>query len=183
MSQIDEAANRGSPGRRGSRGLRFWIIIVALPMMITAASGVAGYWYFFLRERTEVAKANVPEPDLPLPFYLEIKPFVVSAVNSAGASHFVQMGLNLTLSGSNAAEVVMAVLPEVQDTIRQTTLGFKVDDIVTPAGVDRLRETMIANVNRALLGRLGADRVKRLGGGDPDRGIVKNIYFSTFIIE
>jgi len=183
MSHNDEAASRGSPARSGSRSLRFWIIIVALPMMITAAAGVAGYWYFFLREHTEVAKQNVPEPELPLPFYLEIKPFVVSAVNSAGVPHFVQMGLNLILSGSNAGDVVMAVLPEVQDTIRQTTLGFKVDDIVTPAGVDRLREAMIANVNRTLLGRLGADRVKRLGGGDPDRGIVKNIYFSTFIIE
>jgi hypothetical protein len=54
---------------------------------------------------------------------------------------------------------------------------------VTPAGVDRLREAMIANVNRALLRRLVADRVKRLGGGEPNSGIVQNIYFSTFIIE
>jgi flagellar basal body-associated protein FliL len=157
--------------------------MIALPMVITAASGGVGYWYFFLRERTEVAKEHVQQPELPLPFYLELKPFVVSVVNSAGAPHFVQMGLNLTLSGSNAGDVVTAVLPEVQDTIRQTTLGFKVDDIVTPVGVDKLREAMIDNVNRALLRRLGADRIKRLNGGEPNSGIVQNIYFSTFIIE
>jgi flagellar basal body-associated protein FliL len=151
-------------------------------MVITMAGGAA-YWYFLLREHTEVAKEHVPELDLPLPFYLEIKPFVVSVVNSAGAPHFVQMGVNLTLSGSGASDVVTALLPEVQDTMRQTTLGFKVDDIVTPAGVDRLREAMIENVNRTLLRRLGADRVKRLGGGEQNSGIVQNIYFSTFVIE
>jgi flagellar basal body-associated protein FliL len=158
-------------------------MIVVLPMLITATAVGVGYWYVFLRERTEIAKENVRVADLPLPFYLEIKPFVVSVVNGTGAPHFVQMGLNLTLSGSNAGEVVTAVLPEVQDTIRQTTLGFKVDDIVTPAGVDRLREAMIANVNRTLLRRLGADRIKRVGGGEPNNGIVQNIYFSTFVIE
>jgi flagellar basal body-associated protein FliL len=62
MSQIDEAASRGSPRRRGSRGLRFWIIIVALPMMIAAAAGVLGYWYFFLRERTKSPKRTSPRP-------------------------------------------------------------------------------------------------------------------------
>jgi hypothetical protein len=49
--------------------------------------------------------------------------------------------------------------------------------------VDRLREAMIANVNRTLLRRLGADRIKRVGGGEPNNGIVQNIYFSTFVIE
>ena len=62
-------------------------------------------------------------------------------------------------------------------------LTFKVDDIVTPAGLGKLREAMIANVNRVLLHRLGAERVKRLSGGEAHGGVVQNIYFSTLIVE
>src|SRR5215467_8043419 len=168
MTQADEATTRDRPGRQGGRTLRFWIVIVVLPILIAGAAGVSGYWYFFLRGRTETGKEVVRQPEVALPFYLEIKPFVVSMVNSTGVPHFVQMGLNLTLSGSSAGDVVTAVMPEVQDAIRQTALGFKVDDIVTPDGVDKLRQAMIANTNGALLRRLGAERVKRLGGGEPN---------------
>ena len=104
-------------------------------------------------------------------------------VSGAGAPHFVQLGLNLTLSGASAGTAVTAVLPEVQDAMRQTVLAYKVDDIVTPAGVDKMRAAMIENANRVLLQRLGAERVKRLSGSEPNSGVVQNIYFSTLIVE
>ena len=181
MAQVGDATPGEHPARSG-RGIKFWIIIVALPIMIAALAGV-GCWYFLLRERVVASNEHSPEPELPLPYYLEIKPFVVSMVNSAGAPHFVQLGLNLTVSGSSAGNAITAMLPEIQDAIRQTALGFKVDDIVTPVGVDKLRAAMIANANQAVLRRLGAERTKRLGGADADAGVVQNIYFSTLIVE
>src|SRR5438128_6298379 len=127
MSEANEATATAVSGRRGGRGLRSWKIVVILLVLIAAIGGGAGYWYFFLRERTLAANAPIPEPEAPLPFYLEIKPFVVSMVSSAGTPHFVQLGLNLTLSGTTAGNAVTAVLPEVQDAMRQTVLAYKVD--------------------------------------------------------
>jgi flagellar FliL protein len=152
--------------------------------MLAAAGGGAGYWFFIPRPPTAPAPGEqAVKPELPLPFYLEVKPFVVSIVNSAGVPHFVQMGVNLALSGSEAGNALTAVLPEVQDAMRQTAVGFKVDDVVTPAGIDKLREAMIANANRALLQRLGPDRVNRLSSGEPNGAVIKNIYFTTLIVE
>ncbi len=183
MSKVDEIAAKPIAGRGRGRFFSSWRIIAILVLLLVLAAAGGGAWYFFLGGRTEPGSAQVPAIEAPLPSYLEIKPFVVSIVNSVGTPHFVQLGLNLTLSDAAAGNVVTAVLPEVQDTIRQTLLGFKVDDIVTPAGIDKLRAAMIASVNQVLLQRLGAERVKRLNSGEANGGIVQNIYFSTLVVE
>jgi flagellar basal body-associated protein FliL len=183
MTDPDEMAPHRVAQRESRSLFRSWKIIAILLVLIAGVGGGAGYWYFALRKPAAASIAQAPEPEAPLPFYLEIKPFVVSVSSSAGTPHFVQLGLNLTLSGSAAGNAVSAVLPELQDAMRQTVLAYKVDDIMTPAGVDKMRKAMIESANRVLLQRLGAERVKRLGGAEPDSGIVENIYFSTLIVE
>jgi flagellar FliL protein len=181
MTQADDTAAKSATARARGRSFVSWKIIAILLVLIVGIGGGAGYWYL-IGER-EAIHAKLPEPEAPLPFYLEIKPLVVSMTNTAGTPHFVQMGLNLTLSGAAAGNVVTALLPEVQDAIRQTMLAFKVEDIVTPAGVDKMREAIIASANRVLLQRLGAERVNRLNGSTANSGIIQNIYFTTLIVE
>ena len=179
MSEMSQPATKAAVGRGG----RSWLLlIVILIVLIVAAAGGGGYWFFVVGQRT-ASGAQVREPEAPLPFYLEVKPFVVSMVNSTGAPHFVQLGLNLTLPGSEAGSVVTGVLPEVQDAMRQTVLTFKVEDIVTPPGIEKMREALIANVNQVLLQRFGADRIKRLNGDETQGAVVRNIYFTTLIVE
>jgi len=161
---------------------RSWKMIAVLLVFLGASAGGAGYWYFFLRPSAGPAGRQVAKAEASLPFYLEIKPFVVTIVNNAGTPHFVQVGVNLALSGSDAGNAVTAVLPEVQDTIRQTAVAFKAEDIVTPAGIDKLRQAVIANANGALLQRLGPERVGRLAG-EPNGGLIQNLYFTTLIVE
>ncbi|HZU88097.1 MAG TPA: flagellar basal body-associated FliL family protein [Stellaceae bacterium] len=93
----------------------------------------------------------------------------------------MQIGVNLTLSGSALGALVGAVQPEIEDTMRQTVLAFKVEDITTPAGVDKLRKAMTTNVNRVLLRRLGPQRIKEVNGGEADA--VRNVYFTTLVVE
>jgi flagellar basal body-associated protein FliL len=183
MAKVDGATTDAAPARSRGAAFRSWKIIAILLVLLAAIGGAAGYWYLFLRAPTQAANEQAAKPELPLPFYLEIKPFVVSIMNSAGAPHFVQLGVNLALSGSDAGNAVTALLPEVQDTMRQTAVAFKVDDIVTPAGIDKLRQAMIANANRVLLLRLGPERVNRLSSGEPNGTIIQNIYFTTLIVE
>jgi flagellar protein FliL len=186
MSHLDEAPTNlvaGAGARRSA--LRSWpgLAIVFVFVLVTAIGGGAGYWYLFLRGQSASTAAQMPQPEAPLPVYLEIKPFVVSIVNSASASHFVQLGLSLTVAGAAAGNAVTAILPEVQDAIRQAALGFKVEEVATPAGVDKMREAMVESANRVLLQRLGAERIKRLNGDEPKGGLVQNIYFTTLIVE
>ena len=55
-------------------------------------------------------------------------------------------------------------------------------DAVTPAGIDKLRQAVIANTNGVLLQRLGPERVGRLTG-EPNGGLIQNLYFTTLIVE
>jgi flagellar basal body-associated protein FliL len=173
------AAARAAGGTSSRRLVLSWKLMLLLAAALAALSSGAVYWYLRARPAPTAVVERAPE----LPFYLELKPFVISIVNSAGIPHFVQLGLNLALSGKDAGGAVGAILPEIQDTLRQTVLGFKVEDIVTPAGVDKLREAMIADINRLLLRRLGAAEVKRLSAESPNGKVVANVYFSTLIVE
>ncbi len=180
MTELHEAA--APPATRRGRGSaqRSWTIIALLSTAVAAVAGGAGYWYLSPRQPpTQITKEHSSEP----PFYLELKPFVVSIGNGEGTPHFVQLGLNLALPGKDAGNAVNGLLPEIQDAMRQTALGFKVEDIMTPAGVDKLRGAMIAAANRLLQERLGAAEIKWLSGAAAKAVLVHNIYFTTLIVE
>jgi flagellar basal body-associated protein FliL len=179
MTELNETAatGRNKPGR----GTRFasWKIIGLMLAAIAALAGGAGYWYWTARQAATLAEERTAAP----PFYLDLKPFVVSVANGYGSPHFVQLGLSLALSGQDAGNAVTSVLPEIQDAMRETVLAFRVEDIVTPAGVAKLRKAMIADANRVLLLRFGAAQAKRLAVGNASGAIVQNLFFPTLIVE
>lgn len=183
MATVDGPPTGAAAARGRGSIFRSWKTIAVLLVLLAVSGGGAGYWYVFLRPPAGADKEQAAKPEPDLPFYLEIKPFVITIVNSAGTPHFVQVGVNLALSGSDAANAVTAVLPEVQDAMRQTAVAFKVEDIVTPAGIDKLRQAMTADANRALLQRFGPDKANRLSGGEPNSAVIRNIYFTTLIVE
>jgi flagellar protein FliL len=178
MSQADAIAVKPKAGRRRGR----WFLMAIGSLLVLAAAG-GGAWYFYLSDPARHLSEKPPADDHPLPSYLEIKPIVVSMVSTEGIFHYVQLGLNLTLSDTAASEAVAAVMPEIQDVIRQTLLGFKVDDVATAVGIDNVRGALLANVNQVLLQRLGAERVRRLKGGEGKNGVVQRIHFSTLVVE
>jgi flagellar basal body-associated protein FliL len=176
-ASADPDTDVGIAPRRGLLGS--WKII-ALAVLLLAGAGGGGYYYrFVMHGAAHPQQAIKQEP--PLPFYLEIKPLVVSMSAGGSETHFVQIGVNLTLSGASAGNLVTAMLPEVQDTLRLSALSFKTADITTPAGVDKMRARMIADVNRMMLQRLGAERIEAVNTGHKE--LVHNIFFSQLIIE
>jgi flagellar basal body-associated protein FliL len=178
MTEIDSVAAVTVKTGRAWPALRSWKMIAVLVIGIGACAAAA---YWFLAPRQAASVTNNRGPDLPL--YLEIKPFVVSIANDAGSPHFVQLGINLAVSGKDAGNALTGILPEIQDAMRQTALGFKVEDIVTPAGVDKLRQAMLAAANRLLVQRLGGEEAKRLSSSQPNGHAVQNVFFSTLIVE
>jgi flagellar protein FliL len=179
----DEAMDGPAPAETAGkkRGLFFWGKIAGIIRVGVAAGGAA--WYFFLGGKQHFAPAVKAEPEPAMPIFVEIKPFVVSVAAAEGTAHYVQLGINFKMVNSAAGEVVTAVLPVVQDAIRQTVLGYKLEDIQTPAGVDKLRADLVKQVNEVLGHALGTERVKRLAGAEGDGTLVHNMYFTTLVIE
>ncbi|MGH7038616.1 MAG: flagellar basal body-associated FliL family protein [Stellaceae bacterium] len=168
------SANAGAP-RKGGRSL---LMLGAIALLLVIIAGGGAYFYL---GRARADHSQLAKAEAPLPFYLKVKPFVVSLNNGSGIPHFVQLGVTLSLSGPALGHLIEAVLPEVEDAMRQTLLAFKVEDITTPAGVDKLRKAMIANVNHVLLLQPGAARIKEANAGRAEA--VRNIYFTTLTIE
>ena len=179
MAQEADAGGAAASEASGGRGLFFWIKIAALGLVVLLAAGAG--WYFFLGGRGNPGATAKVEPEPALPFFVEIKPFVVTMPNAEGQMHYVQLGINLKMTGAAAGDAVAAVLPEVQDSIRQAVLGYKLEDIQTADGVDKMRQLLVARVNDVLQHALGSERVKRLSAREG--GMVQNIYFTTLVIE
>jgi len=180
MAHEADASEVAAPEASGGRGLFFWIKIAALGLVVLLAAGAG--WYFFLGGRGNPGAETKVEPEPSLPFFVEIKPFVVTMPNAEGQMHYVQLGINLKMTGAAAGDAVAAVLPEVQDSIRQAVLGYKLEDIQTADGVDKMRQLLVARVNGVLEQALGRERVKRLSTRG-DGAMVQNIYFTTLVIE
>jgi flagellar FliL protein len=178
MTDIDQDAALDLDGPRGRSSLVKWVLIGVVLLVVLGGGGFAA-WYFFLGRAPQQAK----EAEAPLPYFMDLKPFVVSMPNANGVPHFVQLGVSLQLPRSAAGEMVTAVLPEFQDAMRQTLLGFKSDDLQTPAGVDKVRKAMTDQLNQTATRVLGPDRIAKLTAGAPNGNFVQNVLFAMLIIE
>src|ERR1700733_6252971 len=180
MTDIDQDAGLDLDEPSGRSPLLKWGLI-GLAALVLIGAGAGAAWNFFLGGREHPQQAK--EVEAPLPYFLDLKPFVVSLPNSNGTPHFVQLGISLQLPRSAAGEVVTAVLPEIQDAMRQTLLGYKSDDLQTPEGVNKVRKAMIEHLNAVMTHVLGADRVAKMTDGTEGGAFVQNILFATLIVE
>jgi len=171
------AATTAPAGAAKKRSL--WTLIAPLALLIIAGAG-GGAVYFLMFGKPPAAPGEQPKAEAAMPAYLEIKPFVVSLRGADDAAHFVQLGINLMLSGADLGALISADEPEVDDAIRLAALQFKIEDIETPAGVEKMRAAILTDVNRVLLQRLGAERIGKLGNG---KDAVKTLYFTQLVIE
>ena len=178
MTDIDQAAALDLDETRGRSPLVKWGVIGLALLVLIGAGGAV--WYFFLGGR---APQQPKQIEAPLPYFLDLKPFVVSLPSASGTPHFVQLGISLQLPRAAAGEMVTAVLPEIQDAMRQTLLGYKSEDLQTPEGVNKVRKAMIDHLNAVMTHVLGADRVAKLTEGAEGGVFVQNILFSTLIVE
>ena len=178
MTDIDQAAALDLDETRGRSPLVKWGVIGLALLVLIGAGGAV--WYFFLGGR---APQQPKQIEAPLPYFLDLKPFVVSLPSASGTPHFVQLGISLQLPRAAAGEMVTAVLPEIQDAMRQTLLGYKSDELQNTDGVNKVRQALLKHLNEVLARVFGPDRVAKITDGQPNHDVVQNILFATLIVE
>jgi flagellar basal body-associated protein FliL len=181
MTDIDQDAALDLDEPRGHGSILKWLLIVLVVLLLAIIGGVV--WYLFLGGKDHFSQQQAKAVEVPLPYFMDLKPFVVSLPNSNGSPHFVQLGVSLQLPRPTAGEMVTAVLPEIQDSMRQTLLNYKTDDLQTPAGVDKVRKAMTEHLNETMTRVLGAERIAKLTDGSPNPAFVQNVLFATLIVE
>jgi flagellar basal body-associated protein FliL len=181
MTDIDQAAALDLDEPRGRSPLMKWGLIGIVVLALIGGGGAV--WYFFLGGKEHFGAHEAKQVETPLPYFMDLKAFVVSLPGSGGTSHFVQLGISLQLPRAAAGEMVTAVLPEIQDAMRQILLGFKSDDLQTPDGVNKVRQTMKDRLNEVMARVLGDDRIAKMTAGTGSNDFIQNILFSTLIVE
>jgi flagellar FliL protein len=170
-----EAPPEEAPKKKGKKKL---ILLLAVVLLIVAGGGGGAYFYLFAGAKTaSAAKETAPAK----PFFVEIKPFVVTDKATDGSMHYVQLALSLKVPNEEAIAAAGAVMPEIQDMIRQKVLGFKTDDLQTQDGVNKLRAAITAGTNQVLLGAIGAPKLDKLGA--KSGMLVSNVFFQNLVIE
>jgi flagellar basal body-associated protein FliL len=158
------------------------LLVIALSALLVLGGAGGAVWYYLLGGKAYLSGAN-KVAEAPLPYFLEMKPFVVSVPSKAGPSRFVQLGLSLELAGAESGTLITAILPQVQDALRQSVLGFKADDLQDQASLEKVRTAMLTSLNKALLTDLGPGRIEKAAPGKPTNAMVHAIYFSQLIVE
>jgi flagellar basal body-associated protein FliL len=181
MTDIDQGASLALGEPRGGGSLLKWVLIAVIVLIVLMAG--AGVWYFLLGGKEHFAPKEPKEVEAPLPYFQELKPFVVSVPSKSGTPHFVQLGISLQLPRAAGGEMITAVLPEIQDAMRQTLLTFRSDDLQNPEGVNNVRQAMIKHLNEVLVRVLGPERIAKVTAGQPTPDFVQNILFATLIVE
>jgi flagellar FliL protein len=183
MSDIDQSVGLALDEKppSGKSRLKFLMIVAAAVLAVGVGGGAC--WYYLLGGKAHFAGADPKQAEAPLPLFLELKPFVVTIASRNGPSRFVQLGLSFQLPNSAASDLVNAVLPKVQDTLRETLLTFKSEDLQSPDGLNRVRAAMLARLNQVLVQVLGEERIRRTQGDGHSGGLIENIYFSTLVVE
>ncbi len=184
MSDIDQALDLEVDEEDGPPRGRSWIKLIVMALVGLLVLGGAGgaVWYFLLGGKAHLAGGE-KQVETPLPYFLDLKQFVVSVPSKAGPSRFVQLGLSLELAGAASGALVTAILPQVQDALRQTVLGFKADDLQDQTSLEKVRTAMLANLNKTLLAVLGPERIEKAASGKPTNAMVHAIYFQQLIVE
>lgn len=177
MTDIDQSVALDVEAPKPRKGKMKLYIIIGAALLLVGAGAAAGYFFLF-------AKAPVEKKvEAPLPTFLTLKPFVVTVPSKEGPSHFVQLGASFQVAGTDASNLINAVLPKVQDAMRQTLLSFKSEDLQTPGGLEKARVAILAAVNKALVAELGKDRIDKANGGKPGEPLVEKVYFPTLVVE
>lgn len=168
-----EAVPVAAPKKRG----KLKLIAIAAVALILVLGGGGAYFFLFAESKPGAPKEAAPAQ----PFFVEVKPFVVTMKAADGSMHYVQLALSLKVPGEEAVAAANTVMPEILDMIRQSVLGFKIDDLQTQEGVEKLRAALLVQSNRVLLQSLGKDKVATLGA--KDRALVGNVFFQNLVIE
>ncbi len=149
-------------------------IIIGVVILLIAAGGA----YFFLFSTpsdeelaNEIAQeSNGPAAtekalDLKVGFMMELDPFIVNLADPK-ARHFVKTTITLELKNEGVKDEVERLMPKIRNDIILLLSSQTMEDILTMDGKIRLRDQLIARVNRIL-----------------GEGRLLNVYFSRLVVQ
>lgn len=170
----------GAPAEAGGKKKKTLLIIIAAVLVVVLAGGGAAAWFLMggkkkpkgkQKKGSEVAEAHDEGDDAGSdagehedgddeeedhgdskkkpPVYASLEPFVVN-LSSEAADRYLQVGIDVKVSGTDIADRIKLHLPEIRNGILLILSSKKVEELNTVEGKNRIRVEIRDAVNKPL---------------------------------
>ena len=176
----EAAAAAGTAAPAAPKSKKLLIIVAAALVLILAIGGGAAY--YFLKGQaseegedgetvSEAKPAKKKDGKEVLPVYVALDAFTVNLAPENG-DQFLQVMISVEVEDLIASEKLKTFTPKLRNNVMVLLSGKKASELMTRAG----KETL-ANEIRDLINQVLAP------GSKPDAGPVKEVLFTSFIIQ
>lgn len=155
------AAERGAveAGKGGGKGK---LVLIAAGLVVLLAGGGAGAWMLGLvgghgteaaaaenhHERGEPAHGEKAEAHAVA--FVDLPDVIVNLQPTGTRMRFLKLKVSLEVDGDAEAEAVRALTPRIMDSFQLYLRALAVEEVQGAAGMQRLKEEMLARVHRAV---------------------------------
>lgn len=134
--------------RKGMSGKKL-VLFIVLPLLLLLGGGGAVYFtgaFGLMGKKT--AQMEAPKPKQAV-FYNV--PDLLVNLNSAGRkTHFLKLSIAFELNDESDQKTLQAVMPRIIDNFQVYLRELRIEDLSGAAGIQRLREELLARVNSAI---------------------------------
>jgi flagellar protein FliL len=140
------------------------IIIIVAAVLVLGGGGAGGYYHFFMGKGHKSAKAAPPPPPPPVKLaYVDVKEMTLRLADS-DSEHYIKLSPALGVPVAKSDEMTDK-LPVVRDRIVTVVTAHTSQDLVTPAGKNKLKTELMTALHH-----------------DFQEDVV-DIYFSDYLVE
>lgn len=173
----DEAEVAEAPPPKKSKKL---LIIVALVLVLVLTLAGGATW-FILKKNTALDEDGEPIAEKPLtekkksgketpPVYVALEAFTVNLVSDSG-EQFLQLVISVEVANMTVADRLKMYTPKLRNNVMLLLSGKKASELISREG----KESLAAEIRELMNEVLGSD--------DPNNPLVREVLFTSFIIQ
>jgi flagellar FliL protein len=180
-----EKEQEGAPEKKS--GNPMMLVLIVLIVILMAAMGGIGYILYskgFFDENKEGEKKveeTQAKDDEKNPanatFSSEVKDLVLNVTTSKGREKLMKLSFAIKSTEPTIDALVIANKPEIIDVVIHQVSSRNSEELLTAAGKDLLKEELLSEVN-VILNEAVAENPEI-----KEKNMVKDIYFTTFVIK
>lgn len=132
--------------KRSAGSRKPWWIIGLLVILFSMGSSAAMYFLMDSRHDDTQPSARAVEEQIssPAPIFVDIKPFTVNLQSGHYDQRLLYTGLSLRVGNENTRELLEAHMPQVRSRLLMLLSSQQAEDLITPAGKQRLSNDILA---------------------------------------
>ena len=155
-------SEEGAPAAKPKAGRGKLVMIAAAAILVLGAGGGAAAYFMGLFSSAQSATAGVAQDapadehgdgaagEPPAIVFVDMPDLIVNLQSDAARMRFLKLRVSLEVAGEPAAATVRQLMPRVMDSFQVYLRALTVEEVRGAAGMQRLKEELIARVNLAI---------------------------------